>query len=55
MISVAPKLALDAMMAFTEKFTPKVGEFMKRVVEEEMTELKKKLKEPAPQKSRLKT
>jgi len=54
-ISVAPKLTMDAMMAFTEKFTPKIGEFMKKVVEEEMSELKKKLKEPAPQKSRLKT
>ncbi|MEJ7701426.1 MAG: DUF2059 domain-containing protein [Pyrinomonadaceae bacterium] len=43
MIAVAPKMALEAMMAFSEKFSPKLQEFMKETAEAELAELKQKL------------
>jgi len=42
-IEVAPKMMGEAMTAFSEKFTPKVQEFMKEVVEAELAFSKQKL------------
>lgn len=43
MIAVVPKMALETLMAFSEKFSPKLQEFMKGTAEAELAELKQKL------------
>ena len=43
MIQIAPKMTMEAMMAFNEKFTPKLQEFMKETAESELALLKQKL------------
>ena len=43
-ITVAPKLAMEAMMAFAEKFAPKMEEFMKETTASELALLKEKLR-----------
>jgi hypothetical protein len=43
MISIAPKMTIEAMTAFSEKLTPKLQEFMKETAETELALLKQKL------------
>lgn len=42
MISIAPKMAMEAMTAIMEKFSPKMQEFMKETAEAELALLKQK-------------
>jgi len=42
-ITLAPKMMMEAMMAFSEKFTPKFQEFIKETTEAELAQLKQKL------------
>lgn len=42
-IALAPRIMMEAMMAFSEKFTPQFHEFMKEVTESEVAHLKKEL------------
>lgn len=42
-ISVMPKLMMDAMVAFSEKLAPKMQEFLEQTAEEELAALKQKL------------
>lgn len=43
-IEISPKMTMEAMMAFSEKFMPKLQEFMKETAEAELAELKLKLR-----------
>ncbi len=43
-IAVAPKMTIEAMLAFSEKLTPKLQEFMKEKAEAELALLKQKLR-----------
>ncbi len=54
-ISVMPKLMMDAMVAFSEKFTPKMQEFFKQTAEEELAALKQKLQTGKSKKANIKS
>ena len=43
-ITLAPKMMMEAMIAFSEKFTPKFQEFIKETTEAELAQMKQKLK-----------
>lgn len=43
MITIAPKMMMEAMMAFSEKFMPKFQEFIKETTEAELARMKQKL------------
>ena len=47
-MAVMPKLFADTMSMFSDKYMPKMLEFVKKTVDAEMTELKKELEPPAP-------
>jgi hypothetical protein len=51
MISVAPKMTLEAMTAFSEKLTPKLQEFLKETAETELALLKQKLQNGSDKKA----
>jgi hypothetical protein len=55
MVSVGPKLVMEAMVAFSEKFAPKMQEFLKRSTEAELNLLKEKLKETRAKRANLKS
>ncbi len=42
-ITIAPKMMMEAMMAFSEKFTPQFQEFIKETTDAELAQLKQKL------------
>lgn len=42
-ITIAPKMMMEAMMAFSEKFVPKFQEFIKETTEAELAQMKQKL------------
>jgi hypothetical protein len=44
LIEISPKMTMEAMLAFSEKFTPKMEEFMKETAAAELAELKQKLR-----------
>ena len=47
-ISVVPNVIADSMSIFVEKYAPKLDEFVKKAVEEELTQIKNETTPPKP-------